>query len=231
MAKFEGQPRNKGKAILFSPSLGINWPGGDLVNRFGQGASVGGTIELISANNWIFGADGSYFFGAQVKDDPLAIIRTPEGDIIGNNMILASILYKQRGFYAGGMIGKLIVFNPDKRSGLRVTLSGGWTQHYIRLQDDSRNVPQIKLEYAPGYDRLTGGPAIAQFIGWQHLGRKRGMNFMIGLEFQQGFTQTLREWDFSERRKLDGQRTDLRFGLKGAWTLPLYLRKSSEIEY
>lgn len=44
---------------------------------------------------------------------------------------------------------------------------------------------------------------------------------MIGFEFNQGFTKSLRDWDFTERRKLDGNRIDLRFGIRATWTIPL----------
>ena len=53
----------------------------------------------------------------------------------------------------------------------------------------------------------------------------------FGFEFNQGFTNTLRDWDYSEIRKLDDPRTDLQFGIRVAWTLPLYLTKAEEIFY
>ena len=224
------EPRNKGKAILLQMSFAAHIPGGDMASRFGRNLAFGGGLEHITANNWIFGAEGHYLFGSTVKEDPLAIIRTDEGDIIGNDMLVASVVLRQRGFYAGAVGGKLLTFS-DKRSGLRLTFGAGLLRHYIRVQDDTRTVTQITGDYLKGYDRLTGGLALQQFVGWQHLGSQRRSNWMIGLEFNQGFTHSLRDWDFTERRKLDGSRIDLRIGIRAAWALPFYQKKASEIFY
>jgi hypothetical protein len=225
------EPRNKGKAILLHMAFASHIPAGDMADRFGNNLAAGGGLEFITENNWILGAEGHFLFGNKVHEDPLAVIRTDAGDIIGNNMLIASVVLRQRGGYLGVVGGKLLTFNAEKRSGLRLTLGAGLLRHRIRVQDDSRTVTQITGDYAKGYDRLTGGLALQQFIGWQHLGSQRRSNWMLGLEFNQGFTNTLRDWDFTERRKLDGSRLDLRFGIRAAWTLPFYQKKASEIFY
>jgi hypothetical protein len=224
------EPRNKGKAILLHVSFGAHLPGADLADRFGLDGAYGGGLDFMTANNYFLGVEGHAIFGQEVKEDPLAILRTPDGFIIGNDRALSAVQLRMRGFYAGGTIGKLITFS-ENRQGLRVALGAGWLQHKIRVQDDDRTLTQITGEYAKGYDRLTGGLALNQFVGWQKLGKMKRSNFMIGLEFNQGFTQTRRDWDFSTRQKLSGRRIDLRFGIKAAWTLPFYVGNSSDIYY
>lgn len=224
------EPRNVGAAFLFHVNAGFHLPGGDLADRFGQDASVGGGLEYITANNFILGFEGHYLFGQKVKEDPLSIIRTPEGDIIGTDQYLAEVFLRQRGYYVGAMIGKMFPIGK-KRSGIRITAGAGMLRHKIRLQDDSQTVNAIAGDYAKGYDRLTGGLALNQVIGWQHLGANRRANWFIGLEFNQGFTKGLRDWDFSEMRKLEGSRTDLRFGIRAAWTLPFYVGNADNIYY
>jgi hypothetical protein len=160
----------------------------------------------------------------------LAILRTPEGDIIGSDQAVADVALRERGYYIGGMLGKLFTFG-EKRSGIRLTLGAGMLQHWIRLQDNSSSVAQITGAYRKGYDRRTGGLMLQQFIGWQHLSANRRANWFIGLEFNQGFTNSLRSWDFTEMRKLDEKRTDLRFGIRVGWTLPFYLSGAEEIYY
>jgi hypothetical protein len=224
-------PRNKGNAILLHLSLGAQLPAGDLADRFGLNGTFGGNVEFITAHNLILGAEAQGIFGSTVREDPLEILRTPEGDIIGNNRLIASVVLRQRGMYFGGYVGKLFVFDEIERSGLRVTLGGGWLQHRIRVQDDSRSVTQLTGEYLKGYDRLAGGFALQQFIGWQQLGAQRRANWMLGLDLSQGFTETRRDWDFSSMQKLTGRRLDLRFGVRLAWALPFYRGKSSEIYY
>lgn len=226
----ENDVRNTGKAILIHVNFGAQVPGSDLAARFGENGNLGGGAEWISAANLLLGLEGHYIFGGKVKDDPLAILRTPEGDIIGNNQLVADIALRERGYYFGGMIGKLFTFS-EKRSGIRLSLGAGWLQHRIRIQDNTNSVVQVSGEYAKGYDRLTGGLALNQFIGWQHLGAMRRSNWYIGLEFNQGFTKSLRSWDYSEMRRLDGKRTDLRFGIRVGWTLPLYLSGAEKIYY
>lgn len=229
--RFWGEERNKGRAVLLHLALGGQVPAADLAKRFGPNLSVGGGLEHITANNWVFGAEGHYLFSKDVKEDPLANLRTPEGDIIGSDQQIASVVLRERGLYVGVVAGRLWVLNQKQRSGLRFTLSAGWLQHKIRVQDDGQTVNQLTGEYLKGYDRLTGGPALQQFVGWQQLGLNRRSNWCVGLEFNQGFTHTLRDWDFAERRKLDGQRFDLRFGIRLGWTLPFYPKSAERIEY
>jgi len=227
----EKDARNKGKAIMFHLGMGVQLPGADLADRFGFCGSYGGGIDFMTTNNYFIGFEGYGFFGKEVNEDPLAILRTPEGYIIANTRSLSSVVLRERGMYLGGAIGKLFTFKKEERRGVRVSLGAGWLQHRIAVQDNDRSLTQITGDYAKGYDRLTGGPALHQFIGWQKLGKLKKANFMIGFEFAQGFTQTRRDWDFSEMKKLSGKRLDLTFGIKAAWTMPFYLRAGSEISY
>ena len=226
----DGLERNKGKAILVNLGIGYAIPGGDLSTRFGNAYNVGLGLDFLSANNWIVGVESFFMFGTLLKEDPLAILRLPDGSIIGKNTLLAETYLRERGLYTGLRIGRLFV-TERRRSGLRITLGGGSLRHWIRVQDDSQSVAQITGDYKKGYDRLTGGMAFNQFIGWQHLGKNRRSNWIIGFEFNQAFTNTLRDWDFSLQRKLDERRTDLQFGFRAAWTLPLYLVKPETIYY
>lgn len=222
--------RNKGKAILVHLAFGAHQPFGDMADRFKWDANFGGMLEFATNNNYLLGVEGYYMFGSNVKEDPLAILRTPEGDIIGNNRLVASVVLRERGYYTGALIGKLFTFN-EKRAGLRVTLGAGLLRHWIRVQDDNSSVTQLTGDYKKGYDRLTGGLALNQFIGWQNLAANRRSNWLIGLEFNEGFTNTLRDWDFTEMRKLDQSRLDLRIGLRVAWTLPFYTGNAEKIYY
>ena len=227
---FQEPERNKGKAFLNHFGFGLGLPGGDLAKRFGFAGNAGLGVDFITANNWIVGGETFFLFGSSLKEDPLAIIRLPDGSIIGKNMLLADVALRERGLYVGGRIGRLFA-TEKRRSGLRLTVGAGMLRHRIRIQDNSQTVAQLTGDYTKGYDRLTGGLALNQFIGWQHLGKNRRNNWLIGFEFNQGFTNTLRDWDYSEIRKLDDPRTDLQFGIRVAWTLPLYLTKAEEIFY
>ncbi len=222
---------NKGTAILLHFNLGSHIPLSDLAKRFGIDQSFGGGLERIFEDNKIIGLEGHFFFSQKVKDDPLKNMRNANGDIIGIDQGLARLNLRQRGFYVGAQVGKLFVFNKPTRTGLRVTAGAGWMQHWIRLQDDNQSVPLVAGEYSKGYDRLTGGLALNQYVGWQKLSKSRRVNFYIGIECNQGFTSTLRDFDYAEKRKLTGRRFDVRLGLRAGWVLPFYQKKAEEIYY
>ncbi|MBK7870546.1 MAG: hypothetical protein IPJ74_07625 [Saprospiraceae bacterium] len=226
---------NKGNGLLFSVGLGAQLPGGDLTDRFGPNLNVGGSLDFITQeSNFIFGFNGYYLFGTDIKEDVIAALRTPEGQIIGNDKSYADIQLRERGFYIGGSVGKLFTLSEkNARAGLRVTLGAGLLQHKIRIQDDPfRAVPQLFDDYKKGYDRLTNGLALHQFIGYQVLSTDKHTNFYIGLELTQGFTQNRRDFNFDTQMQDTSKRLDLLFGVKAAWILPFYIGKAaSEIYY
>jgi len=226
---------NKGDAILVSVNYAVQWPGADLRSRFGFNFNVGGMLEYITyESNWIFGLQGGYLFGNTVKEDVLLPLLTFDGGIIGNDRRFADIQLRQRGFFVGGHVGKLVnIGAANPRSGLRLSLGAGLLQHFIRIQDDpNRSVFQLSPEYKKGYDRLANGFALQQFIGYQVLSRNKLINFYIGGEFTQGFTRNRRSFDFNERRDINSQRIDLLYGIRVGWILPFYFgRGSDEIYY
>lgn len=231
----QDERKNIGNLVAFHFQFGGSTPVGDLSDRFGTTLSIGTGIDYITEkNNLIFGLKGDYQFGNTVKENVLGGI-VADGYLFGVNQSDAlDFQFKQRGFYFGGHIGKIFAISEtNKRSGIRVTLGAGLFQHKIRLQQDATNyVPQLGGEYAKGYDRLTNGLALRQFVGYQLLGKDKLTNLMIGLEFIQGFTKNRRSYDFSEMRQNTDSRFDGLIGLKIGWTLPIYVGKSTgEIYY
>lgn len=222
---------SKSRAFLVHLAYGTHLPGADFAERFGRSNTIGGGIDFLMKNNVFIGVDGHYLFGQKVKEDVLAPITTDSGLIVGNNMTPAQVVLRQRGQYLGGQIGKIFTFGAKQRAGLRVVVGAGVLRHKIRVQDDAGTLTQLTGEYAKGYDRLTGGLALNQFLGYQFLGKTRTINFFAGLEFNQGFTKSLRDWDFAEKKKLEGTRTDLRWGIRVGWTMPIYFKKTAEIYY
>jgi len=225
---------NKGNGLLFKLSYAGHIPGSDLANRFDHHFSVGSGLELItSESNWIAGFDFNYYFGSQVRQDVLAPLRTEQGFIIGNDRNYADIQLRMRGFYTGFHIGKLISLGfANPRSGIRATVGAGLLQHKIRIQDDpARTVAQLSGDYKKGYDRLTNGFALTEFIGYQVLGRDKRLNFYAGFEFTQGFTQNRRSFNFDTMTSDDTQRVDLNMGFRLGWILPFYFGKAADEIY
>lgn len=220
------QVTNDGNVLLININYAAEFPAGDLANRFGNNFEVGGGLEWITKkHNIILGLESGIIFGSDIKEDPLVNLRTPDGFVIGNDRDFADIKLRERGFYVGGLVGKIFSLSShNPRSGIRLTLGTGLLQHKIRLQEDpERAVTALSGDYKKGYDKLTNGLAFNEFIGYQLLSKNRRLNFYIGMEFTQAFTQNRRSYDFDTMSKDDFKRKDFLYGLKIGWTLPIYL--------
>ncbi len=224
---------NLGDAILVNFAYSFQWPGGDLADRFGFSNSIGGHLEfLTNKTNFILGLQGSYLFGKNVDEDVISHLRTPEGEFIDRNGVFSSVVLRQRGFHFSAQFGKLFALSKNNpRNGIRATLGVGLFEHKIRVQDDSQSLPQFFGDYKKGYDRLTNGLALTEFIGFQSLSKNRMVNFFIGVEFTQAFTQNRRNWNFDTRSKDEESRLDLLWGVKVGWILPFYFGGSDKFYY
>ncbi|MEY3050951.1 MAG: hypothetical protein RLY31_736 [Bacteroidota bacterium] len=225
---------NEGPVLLFQTAYGGHRSAGDLSARFGDKFSVGGGIEWMGARNFLVGTQAVLYFGDQVRTDVIANLRDIDGFIHGEGGGISDIGLRERGTYLGGHVGKLIRLSPgNHRSGLRVTVGAGFLRHKIRIQDDPQVfVPGLSGDYKKGYDRLTNGLALTQFVGYQYMSRNRMVNLLLGLEFTQGFTENRRTINFDTRTAEPGRRLDLLHGLRIAWTLPLYIGDNAdEIQY
>lgn len=223
---------NEGRAMMVNFSYGYKVPGADLKERFGGSGALHSGVEFWTKNSVILGVEGFFQFGTNVKEDVLSTLRTEEGFIISTDRQVADIQLGQRGFYVGGLMGKHFSIDPsNERSGIRLTLGAGLLQHKIRIQDDpSVVVAQLSPTYKKGYDRLTNGLALSQFIGYQVLAKNRQFNFTIGADFMQGFTQNRRAYNFDTRMRDTSERLDLLWGLRATLTLPFYLEASKGTE-
>jgi hypothetical protein len=231
----QSNPQNVGTGILAKFSLGGQVPGGDLAARFGPNMNFGGGLDLITKeSNFLFGLEGYYLFGNSINENVLSNLAASEGAVIAADGGYADIQLRERGFYIGAMAGKLFSLSTkNPRSGIRLTVGAGLLQHQIRIQDDPfRYVPQLRENYKKGYDRLTNGLAFNQFVGYQVLSMNKRVNFYIGLEFTQGFTQSRRDFNFDTRTSDTKNRFDTLTGVRAGWILPFYVGKSAaEIYY
>ncbi len=217
--------------LLANFTYGSHIPLGDLNDRFGSSNAVGGDLELIMAkSNLIFSAEFQMIFGRKVSEDPLSNLRTEDGNIIGNTFSFAAITLRQRGLHAAFNVGKLFpLIKGNPRSGIRATIGLGLLQHKFRIQDDpSSFVPSLDDRYKKGYDNLSNGLSIKEFIGYQHLAKNRLINFYAGFEFIQGFTQNRRSFNFNEMAKIEDKRFDMLMGFRLGWTLPFYVGDNGE---
>ncbi len=231
---YEQQRSNEGSVLLMNFSYGGQLPGGDMADRFGKNFLAGAGADYYTKDNWILGLKGDFMFGKDVETDVLANLRGDAGFVYADDGGISDIKLRERGIHLSAHIGRVFSFSEtNKRSGLRVTIGGGFLQHKIRIQEEPQVfVSSIYKDYKKGYDRLTNGATITEFIGYQFIANNRLINFSIGAEFVQGFTQGRRSFNFDTRSPGLDKRLDLLYGFRLTWTLPLFIGENAdEINY
>ncbi len=223
---------NESSVLLANIYYGAFVPGGDLKDRFGNSFDIGIGVEYILAkSNIIFGGSGSIIFGTEVKEDVLVNLRNSAGFIVGSGGI-SDVSLRQRGWQARIYGGKLFGIAPkNKRSGIRVLVGVGFLQHKIRIQDNGGSVTQLFGDYSKGYDRMSNGLSLHQYIGYQLLSKNRLINIHAGFEFTQAFTQNRRSYNWDTMSRDETKRTDLLTGFSVGWALPFYLGEDEETIY
>jgi len=159
-------------------------------------------------------------------------LMTESGYIINKYGEYGTFLLSERGFYGGAKIGKLIpVWGPNKNSGIIVNVGAGLLQHQIRIENKDNNTPPILGDYKKGYDRLSNGLCLREFIGYQYLDNKGLINFYFGIEFYQAWTKCRRDYNFDTMQRDDTERKDYLSGIRIGWILPLYRKAPNKYYY
>lgn len=210
--------------VMIRPSFGIQVPGGDMSVRFGVNQSVGIAVTRKVASGWMFTAEGAFIFGAKINQPGLfSNLTTAEGTIIGSDGLYADIRAFERGYYTTIGVGRMFKSKkPNPNCGFITEFSAGFFQHKIKIQDKKNSVPSLQGDYLKGYDRLTNGLVVREFLGYIYIGNRRLVNFYGGLELVQGFTQNRRTYNYDLMGKEEGKRIDLLFGLRVGWVIPLF---------
>ena len=213
------------RILMVGVHIGGQIPQNSLVARFGSNLSVGGSFEWKTKHNVLFNIEGSYVYGKKVKEDVVSNIRNDNGDIIDNEGFPADLRITHRGWNVTANVGYIfskLGHNPN--SGLFFTVGAGYMSHKAKLYDANKKVAAVKGELQKGYDHLTGGLALSQFIGYKYLSNNRLANFYVGFEFYEGFTKSLRGVNFNTGLADTEKRLDVINGFRFGWILPLYKR-------
>jgi hypothetical protein len=225
-----------GDTALNIPMVSVHFSGqlpyGDMAKRFGENAAVGGSFIFKHRRTWTLGMDGAYFWGKKVRENVLVNMKNADGFVIDNEGFPADLRITERGFNAYVTIGKVfpkLGHNPN--SGLIINLGFGYLQHKIKLYDGQQKIAAIKGDLKKGYDRLSGGPAMEQYIGYLYLSDNRLINFEVGFEFHEAITKSYRGFNYDTQMPDTQTRMDYLIGLRLGWVLPLYRRGPQKFYY
>lgn len=231
--------RNVRDSIIGTPWVavhyGINWTGGDLADRYGLLNHVGLFAGYKTSRNWIYGVDGNFIFGNDIRVTGLFDhLVDSKGNITDMNGDIALVTVLSRGFNVNAVVGKIIpVLSPNKNSGIYLNAGVGYLAHKMRIETTDQVVPQIELDYKKGYDRLTSGVNVSEFIGYAFMANQGIVNLYAGFYAQQGFTYNRRTvfFDQPDVPVPSEMRLDLQYGFKLAWLVPIYKRVPKDYYY
>ncbi len=220
---------NPGFIIGFS--YGYDIPAGDMVKLYGNNFKIDITpTYYFKGSNIAIGLDLSYLFNGEVKQNTFLNLLAFDNHIIGVDGSFANIQTSARGMIAGALVSKIIPFNINLRSGIKIEAGTYMFRHWTNFKIIGE-IPQLKSDYLKGYDRLTGGFALKEFIGYQHLEEGSKINFYAGFELYQAFTKNLRGFNYDTAQIDNTRKHDYLFGVKIGWILPLYIDKNPEEIY
>ncbi len=221
------------QGYLISVQYGAHLPGGELVKRFGWNSTIGVDFKFKSEKGWLFGGSYSWAFGSRVKEVHMfdSFIGKSE-EIIDQDGLFSVVRLNERGHLFMLEGGKLFpITKKNRNSGILFQVGVGAMLHRIDIFASTDKVPQITGDYEKGYDRLSGGFAFNQFLGYQHLDPKKQINFNFGIVTHQAFTKSMRTTQFDIRKFDDAKRIDLLTGLRIGITIPVYTKRPSEEEF
>jgi hypothetical protein len=235
--------RNVKDSSITTPLIGVHYgsifTGGDLANRYGYLNHVGVTAGYKLKSNTILGIDANFIFGNKIKaaDSTFEFyglfnhLVDSQGNITDINGDIAKVMVYARGFNVNGKIGKIIpILSPNKNSGLMLEAGAGFILHHLRIETQDQVIPQLELDYKKGYDRMTTGLNLHQFIGYSFLANSGFYNFYGGVYIQEGFTYNRRVINFDKPNLpvSTSRRFDLQYGVRIGWYIPFYKRQPKD---
>jgi hypothetical protein len=204
-----------------------------LADRFGTNSNVGSQVLMKTKSNILYGIGATFIFGDNVKEtNMLDGLKTSQGQIINSRGQDAEVYYYERGFHLAGYLGAILpIGNLNKNSGFFILGGVGLLQHKIRIHDKNEDIPGLYDDYKKGYDRLTNGLATSEMIGYQYLSSRRMINFYVGVEFLQGFTQNRRSYNYDLMEKDETKRLDLLTSIRFGWIIPAYKKTPKDFYF
>lgn len=231
--------RNASDTVLATPwvsiNYGANWTAGDLKSRFGFLNNIGIFAGYKTSKNWVYGIEGSFIFGNKIRLTGLFDeLIDSKGNITDVNGDIAIVTVLARGFNVGARVGKIFpVLSPNKNSGIYASFGIGYIAHKLRIETQDQVIPSIELDYKKGYDRLTSGVNLSQFLGYALMANRGAFNFYGGFYISEGLTYNRRTIFFDQPNTTvpTDVRLDIQYGFKIGWLIPIYKRLPKDYYY
>lgn len=220
--------------LLFQASYAFQIPGKDLTTNFGYNSTIGAVIGYKTNKNWLWNVQANLIFGDQVegREALLRLISTSTGEVIDGDGTFTSLNLFERGYHFQGKAGKLFpLFGPNPNSGLYVMTGLGYLAHRIHIETQFGTAPQLKGDYAKGYDHMRGGVAHSIEAGYMIMSNERVLNFSLGFEFIHAYTKSLRDYSFDLMARDNQKYKDHYYGIRLNWMIPAYKRAPQKYYY
>jgi hypothetical protein len=216
--------------FVISANGNFDLPFGDMSKRFGISYRVGPAVQYKTKNNWMIGAKFDYISGTIIREDSLLHnLVNNRGGIYNNSGTETGVGIYERGYLIGVSAGKIFCTSrKNGDNGILVQTTAGFIQHKIQYYVSNNDIAELTGDYKKGYDRLTNGVFIEQYVGYNCFARDAFVNFHIGLDVMFGFTQGRRDFQYDIINVDKSKRVDVFFGLRGGWYIPIFKRKSEE---
>jgi hypothetical protein len=224
-------------APMVMPTGGVHFPLGD-AKDYKFTYHVGGQFLIKTRKNWLYGFSGEFMVGENAGNGLADLVKNIY-PVYGKDGTLPGASVGMRGFNFMAQGGKIVALGkkPNKNSGLMFLFGAGFIEHQIQIDFRGDLAPQVIDDYKKGYDHLSYGFAMSQFIGYMYMGNNRSLNFFGGVEFIEGFTRNRRLYNYSTGTYDLRDKYDIFIGLKVGYVFPFYRKgtgstnKSKEKEY
>lgn len=228
---FGAQKEPMRKGVVFAVNASLDFPGADMAKRFGTSYRIGPSVMYKTLSNYMFGLKFDFILGGKVNQDSLLYgVHDAYGSFINTNGQRVGVGIFERGYAVGLQGGKIFPIKPTNPNNGILAMTGlGFVQHRIDIQDKDKLIPQVRGDYEKGYDRLTNGWYLEQFVGFNMFDKGGLLNFHIGLDIMAAFTAGRRDYLYDVRRTDTDGRVDLLFGLRGGIYVPIFKKKSEEL--
>jgi hypothetical protein len=232
--------RNVRHGVVLNINGGYDMPAGDMANRFDNSWRIGPAVMYKSKKNWLIGARFDFITGRNVNEDSLMVNITDKYEtgkrnlysFINNSGQRIGVPVYQRGYATGITAGKIFSRSKDHPdNGLMLLTTVGFMQHRINIYDKDRTVEQLNDGLRKGYDRLTNGMYVGQYVGYVYFAQNKLINFSLGLDCMVGFTRGRRDYLYDVMRADNADRLDILIGIRGGWYLPIFSRKSEDLVF